>query len=360
MIEHTAVEATTVTSIPIMPTSTLEMSVYYDSEFKIQISYPKGWEEIEERKFSGADGYLIITKLPIYKSSNIAYVAIDYANTYYAEYDPHVHCIGWGRINGCAIVMSGPDPSGEIIEKIIGVIPYRKTANTTEYFTIETTRQYYIQIGESIIWDEHAFEPTPTNAPTKSPIPIETSFPSGIYIQEVVFSEFKNTYEYEESDEIDMYSHCGIKREYQNKDFRFYTDDHGRIVVKKGEEIIYKYASWSFMAENNPWSFCTWKDDWIIETQDIVIVSGQVLNHKLGFDAVFGWHILNDLPLFFVEKDNHYSIVYNDQVLPIEYDQIFHYLCCAWHSVNPRTNGVETWFHGQRDGVWYLVKISVN
>jgi hypothetical protein len=356
-ISSTSTYVTTET-YQVIQTPSAEMNVYYDHEFQIKVSYPKGWEEIEERKFIGEDGYLIIAKLPNYDSKNIPHVAIDFANTYYSIYDPRIYCIGFGKIHGCAIEMRGPDPSGKETNKVIGVIPYRKTNDTADYFTIETTRQHYIQIGESIILDENAFEPTPTDEPTTIAKPIEIILQNGIFIREMAISDFNETDEYVDAQEIGTYSNCGIEDNNQNQDFSMSIND-GRITVKQRDEIIYEYASWVFN-EPNPWSFCTWKDDWIIETHEIIVINGQVLNHKLGYDGIFGWHVLDDKPLFFVQEDNHYLIYYNGTLLPIEYDEISHYQCCGMHIINPRTNGVATWFNGKRDGVWYVTNIRIN
>lgn len=362
-VQHTSIELPetniaqpTGLNIPSPPIISDELLTYYDSELRVQISYPAEWVEISQGVFVGDDGYVIIKKLENYNSPNLAHVAIDFANTYFQDFQPSVHCIGYG--NGCAIPMTALDLFGNEVEKVVSIIAYQWNQDFAKYFSIETSQQYYLLIDSAIVRDENLFEPTPAYEPSLVSNSIEMSFPSGINIQEILSSEFNETNVFNAAQEI-IDHNCGLKDNNLNQNFTVDSDEDGRIAVKENGETIYEYASWE-LTGHNPWSFCNWNDGWMMETQGIVITNGHVLNHEIGFDEVFGWHIFNDGPLFFVREDNHYYIFYNGSVLPIGYDEITHYMCCAQHASNPRTNGDSTWFYGRRDGVWYKVTISMN
>ena len=94
----------------------------------------------------------------------------------------------------------------------------------------------------------------------------------------------------------------------------------------------------------------------MLDTGGFTIINGEILNHTLGFDEVFGWHLLSGKPAFFVKRDNEYLISYDGKLLPVTYDDITHYdCCCACSDLNPVSDGITTWFRAKRDGVWYLV-----
>ena len=338
----------------IAPTPTPETTTYYDSELKIQISYPKNWVEKSKGVFVGQGGYVIIKKLGNYSSADLVNVAIDFANTNYSKYRPSVHCIGFG--NGCAISMRGPNLSGNEVEKIISVIPYYQGTNFAKYFSIETTRDYYMLIDESIIRDSAHSESTPSAEYTGLPKPIKMSFEEGISIQEILLSEFDvNDEEYSHAYSTGTGSNCGITNIQPNPDLSVSSSNNDRITAHNHYEIIYEYASWVFN-EPNPWSFCTWGEHWMMETHDVVIIDGEVLNHKLGYEEIFGWHLLSGKQTFFVMQNRKYQISFDGKLLPIKYDEINHYR--YYGGYNPRTNGTKTWFDARRDGTWFRVIIS--
>jgi hypothetical protein len=347
------------TNTIIPPTPTIETNTYYDPELKIKISYPKDWAETSKGVFVGKNGYVTIKKLENYNIPDMAHTATDFANTVYSKYKPNVYCMGYVR-NGCAITMKSPNLSGVEVSKVISIIPYYWSKDFAKYFLIETTEQYFLIIDDLLTRDR-TFSNTPTDSKNFAPIPtpIETNFQEGLSLQESSDSPFSSTSESNAAKGITTYTNCGIENKHRNLDFSM-SRDRSRITIKQLGETIYEYASPAGIENDTPWSFCTWDNNWMMETYDIVIINGQVLNHKLGFDRVFGWHMLGDKQIYFVEKNNKYQISFDGKLIPVKYDEIFHYGCCAGTYANPLTNGVKTWFRAKRDNVWFMVIVSLN
>lgn len=327
--------------------SVVEMTVYSDEELGIQISYPAHWSEESEGVFRGSDGYIIIKKLDNYHSPNMAYVSVDFANTHYPGFG--IACFGDGGY-GCAIY-EGRFPE---TERIIQIIPYQMSLESAGYFTVKTNRQFYLQIMDSLILKDDAFEPTPTRYPTPFPSPIELNL-DGITLVEVSSLDDQRIDEIEPRLVEIRGRNCGST----NKTYHFSLESsYGKMEVKENGQTIFHFSSWG-MVTGPPWTFCQWDGSWILETHEVVVINGSILNHEMGHTEIFGWHLLRGRPAYFIKTGNTYSISIDGQLLPVEYEEIMHYMCCAWHASNPKTNGENTWFTAKRNGVWYKVLISV-
>lgn len=338
------------------PTPVFPMTTYFDKETGMRISYPAHWVEKSHRFFSGDDGYLLIKNADQYHSRNLWNVAVDFANTYYPNFG--MSCVGFGSV-GCAIYDTNRGES----DRIVDIFPYATTAETARYIYIETTFRYYLQIERSIVQNEKAFRPTSTDSPTQVPDPIAYNF-NGVSLKEINYKD-DNTFLKEI---VGVY--CGVSNEASanykfdlineaNYKFELIKEEGGRMQIKKKGETIFSYSSTDFVGEV-PWTFCQWGDSWMMENHEIVIIDGKILNHETGMDEIFGWHLLKGKPVYFAKTGTKYSIFVDGKMLPVKYDDISHYQCCAGHAWNPETNGIITNFFALRNGVWYSVFISLN
>jgi hypothetical protein len=96
----------------------------------------------------------------------------------------------------------------------------------------------------------------------------------------------------------------------------------------------------------------------VIETIGQIYRNGELLNQKYGYREMFGYQLLDGLPFFFYQKDGLVHISYNNQDLPLIYDQIPHYGCCSAAATNPVAALNWVGFFGQRNGVWYYTEIG--
>jgi len=92
-----------------------------------------------------------------------------------------------------------------------------------------------------------------------------------------------------------------------------------------------------------------------LEVGDFVIQDGEVLNPKLGFEEIFNWSLVKDKPTYFFRKESRVGISYGGQILPLQYQDVAHGLCCGPSQSNPRISDDFMHFYGKWDGVWYYV-----
>lgn len=133
---------------------------------------------------------------------------------------------------------------------------------------------------------------------------------------------------------------------------RTYAD---RTEVKKSSgQVIFTIPS-NWMHHQ---SFLSWNGHWILEADDNVVVDGEILNEKLGFEKVFNWGLVNDKPTYFFRKGTKIGISHDGQIIPIHYQNVAHNLCCSPAQNNPSMSNNIVHFFGERDGVWYYVEIE--
>lgn len=83
-----------------------------------------------------------------------------------------------------------------------------------------------------------------------------------------------------------------------------------------------------------------------------------LLNEEYGYEEMFGFQLLDGKPFYFYKKDRQVYLSYNNEDLPIVYDEIPHYACCSGAELNPIAGSNWIGFWGQRDGVWYYTEIG--
>lgn len=135
--------------------------------------------------------------------------------------------------------------------------------------------------------------------------------------------------------------------------------DNGVVVTADGEKIFATPAK--FEVEYPIKGLTAWQGRWVLEVSGKVFVNGPSLNKSLGYAEIFGWHLVAGEPFYFFTKiaNGTVGVSYAGRVLPYEYKQVQHYLCCEPAAFNPGENEYMTWFYGLRDGKWYYVEMGV-
>lgn len=134
------------------------------------------------------------------------------------------------------------------------------------------------------------------------------------------------------------------------------------IQVIQGGKVVYSYYFPKNLASPSQAAtgFTVWDGQWVLETwEDEVIVGGENLNKKMGYEAAFGVHRLNQKPFYFFKQDGKVRIHYAGQTLPQVYDAVFHKGCCDSTGYNPRGNPFMISFFARRDGQWLFVDAGV-
>lgn len=134
------------------------------------------------------------------------------------------------------------------------------------------------------------------------------------------------------------------------------------IQVIEGGKVVYSYYFPKNLASPSQAAtgFTVWDGQWVLETwEDEVIVGGENLNKKLGYEAVFGVQRLNQKPFYFYKKGGKVRISYDGQTLPHTYDSVFHKGCCDSTGYNPRGNPFMVSFYAKRNGQWLYVDAGI-
>lgn len=95
------------------------------------------------------------------------------------------------------------------------------------------------------------------------------------------------------------------------------------------------------------------------QANGVVVVDGEVLHEKLGYDETFGFAILEGMPFYFFSKSGIIDISFDNKVVTVGYEHIPHNACCSAARLNPIRAANMISFFAQRNGVWYYVEAGV-
>jgi hypothetical protein len=136
------------------------------------------------------------------------------------------------------------------------------------------------------------------------------------------------------------------------------TKDFSHIqVIKSNREVVYSFAVYTepMYAVDR---FNTWNGHWILAARDFVIQDGEILNETLGFQEIFSWTLIDDKPAYFFRKGTRVGFSYDGKILPLEYQEVAHHLCCGFASNNPYIGQNAAHVFARRNGLWYYVTVK--
>jgi hypothetical protein len=127
-------------------------------------------------------------------------------------------------------------------------------------------------------------------------------------------------------------------------------------VLRNGEIIFTQVMTQA--VENPVRALHSFNGQWVIETQDTVIIDGIDIRQQLEYDKIFHWQPLNSKPFYFFVNQGKVGLAYNGQTLPVQYDQVIHGQCCEPTIFNPDGSDLMVWFYALRDGVWHYIELG--
>lgn len=143
--------------------------------------------------------------------------------------------------------------------------------------------------------------------------------------------------------------------------------------INFGDQLLYSFESvedttyremQQLYAHNGHWVFeYKQKDATDIQCKEYsgdVLLDGVNLNSQYNVQDMFSYVYVNDKPFFFfrsISKSG--GISYAGTSLPLDYDTIHHYLCCADSGFNPRVYKDMVGFFAKRNGALYYVEAGV-
>ncbi len=146
------------------------------------------------------------------------------------------------------------------------------------------------------------------------------------------------------------------------------------VEVSRGSNGIYTIPAGDSSPINTLQGLWAFSDHWVLEIAHVdqhisgneisldsfgqVIQDGVILNDRYGYQEAFGFQLMNGKPFYFFKRDGRIGISYDNQEVPLGYDQIPHYGCCSAAVANPRHAQRMMAFFAQRDSKWYYVEIG--
>ncbi len=347
---------------------------YYDPGFHLTIKYPSNWVRTGFREFKGADGELRLYELSDYHSYRVMFVCGDYlfrnfAGKDYFE-DVRIIRLGFNGRGGC-VAMGIP-------QKLISIIPFELSHDGVNYMIMElkSPETYpidFLTIANRFVWhDDSEFyeygvgdDVQPMPETKLSELSIQEIYAGkaqdGLSVRGIHFSD----YDYIGSSAVEAQQYCDwaftddtASIELDGNRYEAYSEN-GKLIVKRNDEIVFsspEFKVWTMMGARK---LCGYDGHWILEDSGYLVEDGVILNHELGYEDMFDWRLLLGKPYYFYVKGGETFVSYDGQTLPISYDYVPHYGCCALGTLtNPHGNNAQAWFYGIRDGIWYFVIIE--
>ena len=142
------------------------------------------------------------------------------------------------------------------------------------------------------------------------------------------------------------------------------------VLVKKNEQVIYRQSlsgtvGWDCLDAG----LKVWEDKhWGINIEEDIVIDGESVSRKSGYDKTFALRILNGKPIYFFEKNQRVGISYDGQELPVDYAEIQHECypvfqdegACNHPSINTFDKMQMIWYFARRADMWYYVELELS
>jgi hypothetical protein len=89
---------------------------------------------------------------------------------------------------------------------------------------------------------------------------------------------------------------------------------------------------------------------------DHIVLDGQDLNAKYGYDQSFQFAVLDSRPFYFHQKTGKIDLSFDGRDISEKYDEVPHYNCCSPALLNPGISMNMVWFLARRGADWYYVE----
>jgi hypothetical protein len=137
----------------------------------------------------------------------------------------------------------------------------------------------------------------------------------------------------------------------------------GVQILKNGEPIYDLPLPYTGANKCPIQNFRAWNGAWVLETDGTVLMDGQSLADKHGYDQVFNWQVLNAKEFFLFEKDGKYGISYFGKEMPVQFDTIVRWPCIdqqggQGYNFSARGNDRIAGFFAQKNGVWFYAEVT--
>lgn len=132
--------------------------------------------------------------------------------------------------------------------------------------------------------------------------------------------------------------------------------DHVQV-LKSNRDVIYSFSVYTEPMFSTK-LFTIRNSHWVWAVRDFLIIDGEIINEKLGFQEIFLWRLIDGNPAYFFRKDGRAGFSYDGKIFPLEYQNIARYMCCGYSVNNPSIGDNSARFFAEREGVWYYVVLK--
>ena len=102
----------------------------------------------------------------------------------------------------------------------------------------------------------------------------------------------------------------------------------------------------------------TFGEHWVLEVLDSIIVDGQAVNSKFGYQKSYEFHLLGGKPVYLFEKSGQLGVNFDGQEVLLPGQSAHHYECCSGTLLNPRLGASELVFFMANDQQWVYVELE--
>ncbi len=145
------------------------------------------------------------------------------------------------------------------------------------------------------------------------------------------------------------------------------TDPPRQIAeIRRGDDVIFSVDAGlpsPALPLQSLWSF---DGHWVLEIifseeetwQGRIYGDGQLINDTENYQDAFGFQLLGGKPFYFYQRENGLGYSYDEQEVPLPYQEIPHYGCCSASTLNPKPAENMVAFFAQTGEDWYYVELG--
>lgn len=145
------------------------------------------------------------------------------------------------------------------------------------------------------------------------------------------------------------------------------------FAIHLGDRKLYSFETVEDTSYREIYQLYAYNGHWVLEYKQkdaadkqctvysgAVLLDGVSLNEKYNFQEIFNYGYINRKPFYFLRSSTKTGgISYAGVVLPLDYDEIQHYLCCENSGFNPRVYKNMIGFFATKNGALYYVEAGV-
>ena len=415
----TLIEPTAITPTAITPTAAPKMTypttltpipaswkTFSDSTLKMQFQYPAEWQANAPLHLSGTDGFVEVSLLDYHTSffDVMRTVCVLEANTDRpAAYGANPKILDWqswdpehqtpmGR--GCIVMPFDGLPTDGLAQAVL-FARFQSPQMHNKLLVLRADEAHFSGILSTLSFQDYP-PPTPSSGYYNSPacdaakvgLPQVVLRTEALVITETAIAN-KNCDPWLHFDGFqNLVNSSGLQTLRRSAILNDHTKSGTGNTAGIGDDLMgYEYASFPLFPAGAPSQvnitrngqvvdnlaiansgpagypvrgFWSWKEHWLLEMDSVVVQDGELLNHKLKYAEMFEWHLMNDEPFYFFQKDLSYGISYAGQELPLRYDDIIHgQLCCSSGVYSIISTSSEVWFYALKGDLWYMVQAQL-